>query len=133
MLSIFDPIFAEYTKHEKEEEQSLRYLEGISFDSERSQAQKDIVYSIVRIKNLDFSLLTIPVYQRTYKWARKNVNQLINDILGIEKDSAYRLGTLVLHNGEIVDGQQRMVTLALILSQLFRDKDVNSLVFKFRK
>ncbi len=128
MLSVFDPIFAEYTKRKKEEEQSLRYLEGISFDSKRSLAKKDIVYSIVRIKDLDFSLLTIPGYQRTYKWARKNVNQLINDILGIEKDSAYRLGTLVLHNGEIVDGQQRIVTLALILSQLFRDKDVNSLV-----
>ena len=128
MLHVFDPIFAEYRKSEREKEKSLRYLDGIPFDSKRSRATKDIDYSIVRIKDLDFSLLTIPGYQRTYKWVRKNVNQLINDIIGIEKDSTYRLGTLVLHNGEIVDGQQRIVTLALILSQLFLDEDVNSFV-----
>jgi len=48
-------------------------------------------------------------------------NQLIDDIIFHNDKSAYRLGTLVIHieNGEneilnIVDGQQRTLTLTLI-------------------
>ncbi len=66
--------------------------------------------------------LTIPTYQRPYKWSIKNVNQLIDDIVLHRDKSAYRLGTLVLHeevknelvNQNIVDGQQRSITLNLI-------------------
>jgi hypothetical protein len=64
------------------------------------------------------SALTIPDYQRPYKWSIKNVNQLIDDILLHRDKSAYRIGTLVLHQNEnelnIVDGQQRTITLLLI-------------------
>lgn len=80
--------------------------------------------NIISVKEL---LLTeniiIPSYQRPYKWTEKNVNQLIDDILFHKDKSAYRLGTLVVH-GEttennkivlnIVDGQQRTLTLTLI-------------------
>ena len=66
--------------------------------------------------------LKIPEYQRPYKWTEKNVNNLIDDIISNKNKSEYRLGTLVLHkNGEnldIVDGQQRIVTLMLILCAL---------------
>ena len=66
--------------------------------------------------------LKIPEYQRPYKWTEKNVNNLIDDIISNRDKSEYRLGTLVLHkNGEnldIVDGQQRIVTLMLILCAL---------------
>lgn len=66
--------------------------------------------------------LKIPEYQRPYKWTEKNVNNLIDDIISNKDKSEYRLGTLVLHkNGEnldIVDGQQRIVTLMLILCAL---------------
>ena len=41
------------------------------------------------------------------------------------KDSEeYRLGTLVLHENNIVDGQQRIVTLSLILYELFNKKEI---------
>ena len=63
--------------------------------------------------------LKIPEYQRPYKWTEKNVNNLIDDIISNKDKSEYRLGTLVLHlfdqNLDIVDGQQRIVTLMLIL------------------
>lgn len=68
--------------------------------------------------------LVIPEYQRPYKWQINNVSQLINDIKReSEKNvSAYRLGTIVLHkegNGlNVVDGQQRTITLFLILKAL---------------
>ena len=41
--------------------------------------------------------LTIPEYQRPYKWQAKHVNQLIDDILNHRTKPCYRLGTVVLH------------------------------------
>lgn len=77
--------------------------------------------------------LTIPEYQRPYKWTVKNTNQLIDDILLHQEKSKYRLGTMVVHNNngelEIVDGQQRFITILLIAKVLsdsnFVDRDVS--------
>lgn len=74
--------------------------------------------------------LKIPEYQRPYKWTEKNVNNLIDDIISNKNKSEYRLGTLVLHQTkqkdhyifEIVDGQQRIITIALILFALNKNK-----------
>ena len=71
------------------------------------------------IGQIDFDKLSIPPYQRPYKWTAKNVNQLISDILTFRNKSQYRLGTLVLHNGEIVDGQQRIITLTLLIKRMY--------------
>ena len=88
--------------------------------------------------------LTIPDYQRPYKWrweeekenknsiAKKgHVQKLLDDILEHQKKAKdktgfrYRIGTIVIHEDEqnkdelnIVDGQQRITTLALILKAL---------------
>jgi hypothetical protein len=74
---------------------------------------------IIKVKDLlTNESLQIPSYQRPYKWTTKNVNQLIDDILIHKEKSEYRLGTLVVHNhdniSDIVDGQQRTITLTLI-------------------
>lgn len=73
--------------------------------------------------------LTIPLYQRPYKWTGKNVNQLFSDIATHKEKSSYRLGTIVFHQEKdqknIVDGQQRTITLMLAiraLSKLRKDK-----------
>lgn len=75
--------------------------------------------------------LRIPEYQRPYKWTEKNVNNLIDDIISNKNKSEYRLGTLVLHlfdqNLDIVDGQQRIVTLMLILYVLRKYEKVKEL------
>lgn len=73
--------------------------------------------------------LHIPDYQRPYKWTSKHVYQLVADIKAHQNKSAYRLGTLVFHvegtdeakKLNIVDGQQRVITLLLLLSAI-RDK-----------
>jgi uncharacterized protein with ParB-like and HNH nuclease domain len=81
---------------------------------------------------LQNSDLQIPDYQRPYKWTDKNVNQLIDDIICHKDKSAYRIGTVVIHleevkkdgvaktNYNIVDGQQRTITLLLIVVALIR-------------
>lgn len=72
--------------------------------------------------------LTIPDYQRPYKWTAKNVNQLIDDIVHHRDRSAYRLGTIVFYHDEkgrlnIVDGQQRTITILLIALAICENKN----------
>ena len=74
---------------------------------------------ICSVGSLPFNDFVIPPYQRPYKWTAKNVNQLISDILAFKERKQYRLGTLVLHNDEIVDGQQRIITLALLIRIMY--------------
>lgn len=79
--------------------------------------------SVITLEKLLFSTekLCIPGYQRPYKWSVKNVNQLIDDILQNTHRSAYRLGTIVLHRKDglnIVDGQQRLLTLSILAAEL---------------
>lgn len=61
--------------------------------------------------------LTIPQYQRPYKWTGRNINELFSDIATHLDKSSYRLGTIVFHQEgdlkNIVDGQQRTITLLL--------------------
>lgn len=71
-------------------------------------------------------VLKIPEYQRPYKWSGKNVNQLFDDIMLAKNENkeAYRVGTLILHYDSrddcynIVDGQQRTISFALLLRAL---------------
>ncbi len=69
--------------------------------------------------------MTIPDYQRSYNWSTKSVRNLLNDILDAYKqyrnnhNYKYRIGTIILYKPkvgkyEIVDGQQRIITLLLI-------------------
>lgn len=75
--------------------------------------------------------LVIPNYQRPYKWTAKNAIQLLDDLIEAKNANkeVYRVGTLILHHDEndnsynIVDGQQRITTFALLLSALL-EKDI---------
>ena len=86
-------------------------------------------------KLLDKKELNIPDYQRPYKWTRKNVADLLNDIGTAIEDNRrpgyenfkYRVGTVIIHKNkgkegvthDIVDGQQRLITLSLIKRALY--------------
>jgi uncharacterized protein with ParB-like and HNH nuclease domain len=85
----------------------------------------------------------IDIYQREYKWAKENVDTLLNDFAVqfeltqrtktdprdiqtevLEKFEPYFLNTYLTHstamNVSIVDGQQRLTTLLLILIKFYR-------------
>lgn len=83
--------------------------------------------AVITVEKLLLMNLRIPEYQRPYKWTRRNVEELMQDIADSVKtsdDSAasqkYRLGTVILHASDqdgkfdVVDGQQRILTLLLI-------------------
>jgi len=91
------------------------------------------------------SSLFIPQYQRPYKWTIKNVNELFSDISRHIQKKSYRLGTIVFHQeGEsknIVDGQQRTITLILAARALiklgqekkFKRKDIRNQLSELSK
>lgn len=68
--------------------------------------------------------LHIPTYQRPYRWSVKSVVTLLTDISKAlnadrhDKEFRYRIGTIILHREkdrvDVVDGQQRLITLLLI-------------------
>ena len=85
------------------------------------------IAKVVSLKELLEMNLHIPSYQRPYKWKARSVNLLINDLKEIGEDKnckEYRLGTIIVAANEekldIVDGQQRVVTLILLLKALRR-------------
>lgn len=71
---------------------------------------------------------TVPIYQRAYAWRDDEIVQLLRDVrdarLRQSASENYYIGTLVVHQAdepsrgrfEVVDGQQRLTTLALVLS-----------------
>lgn len=80
------------------------------------------------VKSLEDFKLHIPDYQRPYAWKENQVEILLNDLKDVieSKKQSYLLGSLIFHQEEkeggkllnIVDGQQRLVTLALIYAEL---------------
>jgi len=82
--------------------------------------------------------LTIPDYQRIYSWEEKNVIRLLDDIANYT-DKVYHLGTIILYKKEIddenenkyeiVDGQQRLVTLTLLLLELGKEVPLSNEIF----
>lgn len=94
-----------------------------------SSIENFLVKDFAKQKYKDYAF-SIPEYQRPYKWTTENVIQLIDDVretilIKNEKnlsDMKYRIGTVVLHvdkkNLNIVDGQQRFLSLNLIFRAL---------------
>jgi hypothetical protein len=74
--------------------------------------------------------LSIPVYQRPYKWQEQHMQQLIEDIFTFKDKSAYRLGTIVIHNDDgqlnIVDGQQRTISCILLFKSIINTIKIQS-------
>ena len=81
------------------------------------------------------SSLKIPFYQRPYKWTGQNISQLLSDITTHSEKSAWRLGSIVLHldeygNNNIVDGQQRTLSLLLCVQALLQKKGLSNKTLK---
>lgn len=76
--------------------------------------------------------MSIPVYQRPYSWSPAIALQLVDDLREAQArnpDASYVLGTVILHEHEgkldVVDGQQRLLTLRMILMLLTSDDSLS--------
>ena len=89
---------------------------------------------IMSVGDLLSSDLRIPAYQRPYRWTARNVSALLGDIDGAismarQPGYRYRIGSVILHRTgagsscDIVDGQQRILSLLLLM--LVLDPDVS--------
>ena len=66
-------------------------------------------------------IFSVPAYQRGYRWEKRQVEDLLNDIWHHAEINAtydYCLQPVVLSNNKIVDGQQRFTTIYIILKYL---------------
>lgn len=86
-------------------------------------------------KPIDNVRLSIPDYQRPYKWTARNAIQLLDDIIEAKNANkeVYRVGTLILNKDknnnekyDIVDGQQRAITFSLLLYALYEIEKVGN-------
>src|SRR6266481_1339780 len=69
--------------------------------------------------------LRVPVFQRSYAWEASHVTDLLQDVSASMQagNQEYFLGSIVVsteHSGllEVVDGQQRLATIAIVLAQI---------------
>ena len=84
------------------------------------------------LSNYDKEYYNIPLYQRGYKWSRKQVEKLLDDIDRFKPSSGkfYCVQNITLVPDSrgwfnVVDGQQRLTTMVLILSALDEKEMVN--------
>lgn len=82
-----------------------------------------------KIKEINFSdnIYFIPSYQRGYRWDKKQVEELLDDIyeVYVTKQESYCLQPIVVskieeNKYEIIDGQQRLTTIYILLTRFKR-------------
>ena len=72
------------------------------------------------------SNLAVPINQRSYKWEKEHVKELLEDLAGAiaTHEPEYFLGSIVLTKGgdsgrpQVVDGQQRLATTMILLAAI---------------
>lgn len=112
-----------------------KYITKIDIDKINIAMNEKVVLKTKTLEQVFEMHIVIPDYQRIYCWTEKNVLKLLDDIVECE-NKTYHLGSIILHkttrkviiNDEstedveevysIVDGQQRLVTITLLLLQL---------------
>ncbi|MGF6356705.1 uncharacterized protein with ParB-like and HNH nuclease domain [Paenibacillus sp. 4624] len=87
----------------------------------------DLIYNCFNEENNIY----IPIIQRNYKWSRKTAEKLASDLFKsyIDGKSKFTMGMITLYEEkekyntfQLIDGQQRIITLTLILKYLAPEK-----------
>lgn len=97
---------------------------SVATTTDTAAPQRTLGAAIWTVRNLlENREIRIPDYQRPYKWSVRSVGQLLDDIDTFRRSGRYRIGTVILHQNEsghldVVDGQQRFLTLSLVAQAL---------------
>ena len=121
LYNTFDSLLENCNKIFKKVDLSSRY-ELVS-ELKDIDGNDEVMLRMMKLKDLFDLKLTIPDYQRIYCWKDNDIEKLWNTFLEIHNGSDYHLGTIILHknnenNYDIIDGQQRLVTITIILRAL---------------
>lgn len=122
IMNIFDPII-EKAIHRSTNNPSVEpYKEETTF-AEEGLNEDEVCIATCSLGKLFGNNLVIPHYQRNYCWEDKQVKTLWENLKEIPQKDEYHLGTIILQkdkNGDyaVIDGQQRLVTLTLIVREL---------------
>lgn len=119
---LIDPIVRELMKANREIKLQVDYpRQEVSYTPLR-EASEEVSVGIKTLEEVMKLNLTLPDYQREYCWEDKNITDLWRNLSKIQKDKPFHLGTIILHdfNGcyDIIDGQQRLISLSIILLAL---------------
>jgi len=136
MIEYFDPKIKDFINRNNNEQKLI----SLKVDNTLLPTQ-NVDMKILTLKDVLARNLHIPDYQRIYCWEEKNVKCLLED-LNVHLSQTidiipYRLGSIILHfhDGiyDIIDGQQRLVTLSLLLNCLGQESCLMSQCFEDSK
>ena len=122
-VAIFDELIKNAYNAKNRIPQTFKY-EGESIFTELGLQADEVSLEKACLGKIFSNRLVIPDYQRNYCWDDKQVNLLWNSLLEIPANGEYHLGSIILQKDNksgsyaIIDGQQRLVTLTLVLKEL---------------
>ena len=123
IVAIFDKLIKNAYNAKNRIPQTFKY-EGESLFTELGLQADEVSLEKACLGKIFSNRLVIPDYQRNYCWDDKQVNLLWNSLLEIPANGEYHLGSIILQKDNksgsyaIIDGQQRLVTLTLVLKEL---------------
>lgn len=124
MMRLFNPLLIQAMSECQIEKSNAPYTKECIFRDLESACDEDVFCCSMKLEDLMSYNLTIPDYQRDYCWENEQIVSLFESIkeLAVIK-TAHHLGTIILHKSDngnlnIIDGQQRLVTLTLLLREL---------------
>lgn len=130
----FDSILGECANRFKPTDLSLPYNNPSELKT--FEEEEEVCLKTISLKELFNLKLTIPDYQRIYCWNDNNIKTLWNNLKEMPEGLDYHLGAVILQcqddGYDIIDGQQRLVTLTLILRALGYDGNMPLLLQRFK-
>lgn len=130
----YDKLLEDCAKRFKPTDLTLPYKNPSEF--KKFDDEEEVCLKTMSLKDLFDLKLTIPDYQRIYCWNDNNIKTLWNNLKEMPEELDYHLGAIILQcqddGYDIIDGQQRLVTLTLILRALGYEGNMPLLLQRFK-
>lgn len=130
----YDKLLEDCAKRFKPTDLTLPYKNPSEF--KKFDDEEEVCLKTMSLKDLFNLKLTIPDYQRIYCWNDNNIKTLWNNLKEMPEGLDYHLGAIILQcqddGYDIIDGQQRLVTLTLILRALGYEGNMPLLLQRFK-
>ena len=130
----YDKLLEDCAKRFKPTDLTLPYKNPSEF--KKFDDEEEVCLKTMSLKDLFDLKLTIPGYQRIYCWNDNNIKTLWNNLKEMPEGLDYHLGAIILqcqdYGYDIIDGQQRLVTLTLILRALGYEGNMPLLLQRFK-